>query len=71
MAARGDLQAAATVLGFIEVRKGPGGACRDMVMGGFDATEAEVLCGSGSPLSDADILGHISTWAAGTVNGVD
>jgi hypothetical protein len=44
------------------------GACRDIVMGGLDATEAEVLCGSGSRASDADILGHISAWAAGAVN---
>jgi len=71
MAASGDLRAAATVLGFIEAREGPGGACRDIVMGGLDATAAEVLCGSGSRASDADLLGHISAWAAGIVNGVD
>jgi hypothetical protein len=59
MAASGDLRAAATVVGFIEAGEGPGGACRDIVMGGLDATEAEVLCGSGSRVSDADILGHM------------
>ncbi|MGF1616885.1 MAG: adenylate/guanylate cyclase domain-containing protein [Acidimicrobiia bacterium] len=69
MVVSGDLRAAATLLGFIEAREASGGACRDMVMAGLDAAETEELLGAGLRLSDADILGHISTWAAETVNG--